>query len=116
MRGGNKNLRAVVALLAGISLALAPCTWPMPASAQTAPSCPPGYYYASDGYCYPSQPPTYAYPPPAYDVAPPVYQPPPVVDGVAIGVGLGLLFGALAGGRPGHAEHGRAVRGEHGRR
>ena len=66
------------------------------ASAQTAPSCQPGYYYASDGYCYPQPQPVYAAPPPVYDTAPPTYSAAPDIAGVAIGVGLGLLVGALA--------------------
>ena len=104
MQRRKKCLRAVVSLLVGLPLAMGPLVGIGPASAQTAPSCPAGYYYASDGYCYPSQQPTYAYPPPVYDAAPPVYQPPPVVDGLAIGVGLGLLFGGLAASHPSHAD------------
>jgi len=95
------RLRSALSVLLCLPLGLGPCAGAWPASAQTPPSCAPGYYYASDGYCYPSQPPTYAYPPPVYDVAPPVSQPPPIVDGLAIGVGLGLLFGALAS-QPSH--------------
>jgi hypothetical protein len=66
-----------------------------PAFAQTAPSCQPGYYYASDGYCYPQPQPTYAPPAPVYDPGPPSSSSTDVA-GVAIGVGLGLLVGALA--------------------
>jgi hypothetical protein len=89
------------------------------ASAQTQPSCQPGYYYASDGYCYPQPQPSYAAPPPVYDPAPPAYQSGPDVTGVAIGVGLGLLVGALAansGGHhpaPVHNQRGRNDRGHH---
>lgn len=127
MQRGKKFHRAAVSVLVALPLGLAPCVLARPALAQTAPACPPGYYFASDGYCYPSQPPVYAYPPPIYDAAPPVYQPPPVIDGLAIGVGLGLLFGALAsqpdhggdrgrppprgggprGAPPGRSDHGR---------
>jgi hypothetical protein len=73
-------------------IAIALGTWaaPSPAAAQ-APACPYGYYYASDGRCYPGAPP--AYPPPVYEVAPPVYQPPLIVDGLALGIGLGAIFG-----------------------
>jgi len=116
MRHDQKSARAVVLLLVSVPLALGPCAVPYSASAQAPPSCPPGDYYASDGYCYPLQPPAYANPPPVYDVAPPVYQPPPVVDGLAIGVGLGLLFGALAN-QGGHGDgHDRAPRGHDDRR
>ncbi len=98
--------RMMTALLASASLALSTVPGAAPAAAQTPPSCPAGYYYASDGYCYPNQQPVYAAPPPVYDVAPPVYQPPAVIDGLAIGVGLGALVGALGAGRGGHG-HGR---------
>jgi hypothetical protein len=105
MRRVGRIGKAVILLLGGLPLAAAPLTIAHPAFAQTLPGCPPGYYYASDGYCYPGQPPpVYAYPPPIYDPTPPVYQPPTVVDGVALGVGLGLLFGALAAG---HSDHDR---------
>jgi hypothetical protein len=73
-----------------IALALGTWAGAVPANAQ-APVCPAGYYFASDGRCYPGGPP--AYPPPVYEVAPPVYQPPVVLDGLAIGIGLGALFG-----------------------
>ncbi|MGH7036394.1 MAG: hypothetical protein ACREFL_21920 [Stellaceae bacterium] len=96
MKRDGKFVRMAITLLVGFPMSLGPLAV-RAAWAQTAPACPPGYYYASDGYCYPGQqPPTYAYAPPVYDATPPVYQPPPVIDGVAIGVGLGLLFGALA--------------------
>jgi hypothetical protein len=101
MQGRRRYLNAVISLVAGAALGLGPWT-ARPGLAQTAPSCSDGYYYASDGYCYPQPQPTYAYPPPVYDPSPPVYQPAPVVDGVAIGVGLGLLFGALAAGSSDH--------------
>jgi len=109
MRRDGKFVRIAITLLVGFPLGFGPLAL-RPASAQTAPACPPGYYYASDGYCYPGQqpPPTYAYAPPVYDAAPPVYQPPPVVDGVAIGVGLGLLFGALASSGDHDHDHGHA--------
>jgi hypothetical protein len=104
MQRRRNYLQAAISLLLGLPLALGP--WAaQPGFAQTAPSCPGGYYYASDGYCYPQPQPTYAYPPPVYDPAPPVYQPAPVVDGVAIGVGLGLLFGALASGSSNHGDN-----------
>ncbi len=99
MQRGKKYRRAVISLVVGLPLGLGPCLDAQQASAQTAPSCQAGYYYASDGYCYPAQPPVYAAPPPVYDASPPVYQPAPIVDGLAIGVGVGLLFGALAGGQ-----------------
>lgn len=92
-----------------------------PSFAQTAPTCQPGYYYASDGYCYPQPQPTYAPPPPVYDPGPPAYQSSPDVAGVAVGVGLGLLVGALAAGAgdqhhnraPAHEERGRRDHGHH---
>lgn len=98
----------VASLLVGVPLALAPCVASWSAHAQVAPTatCPRGYYFARDGYCYPMQPPVYAYSPPVYDTAPPVYQPPSVVDGVAIGLGLGLLFGALSGDHEDHGDRG----------
>ncbi len=104
MQRGKKYRRAAISALVALPLGLGPLAGARPAFAQTPPACPPGYYFASDGYCYPSQPPVYAYPPPVYDATPPVYQPPPVVDGLAIGVGLGLLFGALAAGQSGHGD------------
>lgn len=126
MRRDGKFGKAVILLLGGLPLAAAPLAAARPSFAQTLPTCPPGYYYASDGYCYPLRPPVYAYPPPVYDPAPPVYRPPTVVDGVAIGVGLGLLFGALAAGHSDHGDRGRPPprsaprrappRGDHGRR
>ena len=77
-----------------------------PADAQ-APVCPAGYYYASDGQCYPGGPPVY--PPPVYAVEPPVYQPPLVLDGLALGIGLGAVFGGDRGhdygGHDGHGGH-----------
>lgn len=84
-----------------------------PSFAQTAPSCQPGTYYASDGYCYPQPQPSYAPPPPVYDPGPPSYQSSSDdVAGVAIGVGLGLLVGALAASSsnqhhspPAHVQH-----------
>jgi len=87
----------------GISLAVAASMIGAPAMirpsfAQTAPTCQPGYYYATDGYCYPQPQPSYAPPPPVYDPGPPSYQSSSsdAFAGVAIGVGLGLLVGALA--------------------
>lgn len=88
-----------------IALALATWAGASPADAQT-PVCPPGYYFASDGQCYPGAPPVY--PPPVYEVAPPVYQPPFVVDGLALGIGLGALIG---GGERGGGERGGGERG-----
>lgn len=112
--------RAAICFAAALSMIAAPAAM-RGASAQTAPSCQPGYYYASDGYCYPQPQPTYAAPPPVYDMAPPVYSAAPDVAGVAIGVGLGLLAGALAsdhgghgGGHPVHPPaRGRDDRGHH---
>lgn len=111
MRSHKRPVRAIISLLVGSLMALGPFAAASSASAQTRPSCPRGYYYASDGYCYPMQPPVYAYPPPAYDVAPPVYQPPPIADGVGIGIGLGLLFGALAHRGAEHREYRHPRRG-----
>jgi hypothetical protein len=123
MQPGKKYLRAAISLLVGLPLAFGSCGGARRASAQTAPTCPPGYYCASDGYCYPTQPPpVYAAPPPVYEMSPPVYQPAPVVDGLAIGVGVGLLFGALAGGGHGGDRgrggdvHGGRGGGDHGHR
>jgi len=97
-------MRRTIALTLAVALALDVVATAVPAAAQTAPGCQPGYYYASDGYCYPNAQPTYAVPPPVYDAAPPVYQSPVALDGVAIGVGLGALLGIAlsAGGNHGH--------------
>ena len=61
------------------------------ASAQSYPSCAPGYYYAN-GYCYPYQaapPPVDYYYPPAY-YAPPVFYP---TIGIGFGFGGGFHHG-----------------------
>jgi hypothetical protein len=112
------HLRAAISLAAALPLIAGPGL--QPARAQTQPGCQPGYYYASDGYCYPQPQPSYAAPPPVYDPAPPAYQSGPDVAGVAIGVGLGLLVGALADNQGDHggarrpAPHrGRDDRGHH---
>ena len=93
MARGSKFRRAAISLLVSLPLASGGA-WPAPA--QMPPACPAGYYYASDGYCYPEPQATYSYAPPVYDATPPSYSPPPVADGLAIGLGLGALFGALA--------------------
>jgi|SRR5579875_3876511 len=87
--------RRATALAVAAALIVAPQAAQV-AFAQTAPSCQPGYYQASDGYCYPQPQPVYAAPPPVYDTAPPAYSAAPDIAGVAIGVGLGLLVGALS--------------------
>jgi hypothetical protein len=112
MRSYAKNLRAAISFAAALPLIAAPASM-RPAVAQTAPGYQPGYYIASDGYCYPQPQPTYAYPPPVYDPAPPVYQPAPDIAGVAIGVGLGLLVGALAANHGGHSDNRRPVQNNH---
>jgi hypothetical protein len=91
-------------------IAIALGTWggASPATAQV-PTCPYGYYYASDGQCYPGAPPVY--PAPIYEVAPPVYQPPVVIDGFGLGIGLGAVLG---GGR-GYGGRGGGGRGGGGR-
>jgi hypothetical protein len=108
MRSYAKYLRAAISFAAVLPLIATPASV-RPAVAQTAPSCQPGYYYASDGYCYPQPQPTYAYPPPVYDPAPPVYQPAPDIAGVAIGVGLGLLAGALVANHDDHGDNRQPV-------
>jgi hypothetical protein len=81
-----------ISLPSVIALAVAAWAFAGPAYAQ---SCPRGYYYADDGRCYPRAP------PPVYDYAPPVRQPPPVIDGFALGIGLGALVGVLGSERGG---------------
>jgi hypothetical protein len=86
-----------------VAASLGAWTGVAPATAQT-PVCPPGYYYASDGQCYPGAPPAYA--PPVYEVAPPVYQPPAILDGLAIGLGLGAIIGGIDHGGGGYRDGG----------
>lgn len=104
MQGRVRYFRAATSLLVALPLIAAPAASQL-ARAQTAPSCQPGYYYASDGYCYPEPQPTYAAPPPVYDTAPPTYSAAPDVAGVALGVGLGLIVGALANDHGGGGDH-----------
>jgi hypothetical protein len=108
---GKAYWRAAISWAVALPLIAGPAL--LPASAQTQPSCQPGYYYASDGYCYPQPQASYAAPPPVYDPAPPAYQSGSDVTGVAIGVGLGLLVGALAANSGGH--HPAPARNQHGR-
>lgn len=97
MRSRFRYLRTAISLVVAVPLIGVPAMT-RPSFAQAAPSCPPGTYYASDGYCYPQPQPSYSPPPPVYDPGPPSYQSSSsdAVAGVAIGVGLGLLVGALA--------------------
>jgi hypothetical protein len=116
MRSPNRYLRTAAALAIALPMVGVPAMT-RPAFAQTAPvpTCQPGYYYASDGYCYPQPQPSYAPPPPVYDAAPPSYQSSSDVAGVAIGVGLGLLVGALAA-NAGDRHHAAPAREQRGRR
>lgn len=96
MRSCLRSLRTGTNLIVAVAMIGVPAMI-RPGFAQTPPSCQPGYYYASDGYCYPQPQASYAPPPPVYDPGPPSYQPSSGdVAGVAVGVGLGLLVGALA--------------------
>jgi hypothetical protein len=113
--------KRIISLLLSAAMVTVGAAGAKPAAAQSAPNCQPGYYYASDGYCYPNQQ-SYAAPPPVYETAPPAYQPPAVFDGLAIGLGLGALFGALAssddhggGDRRGGGDHHRAPPDRHDR-
>lgn len=104
MQGRVRYFRAATSLVLALPLIAGAAATPV-ALAQTAPSCQPGYYYASDGYCYPQPQPTYAVPPPVYDTAPPTYAAAPDIAGVALGVGLGLIVGALANDHGGGDHH-----------
>jgi hypothetical protein len=104
MRGRVRYFRAATSFVVALPLIASQAVAPG-AMAQTSPSCQPGYYYASDGYCYPQPQPVYAAPPPVYDTAPPAYSAAPDVAGVAIGLGLGLLVGALANDHGGGGDH-----------
>jgi hypothetical protein len=114
MRSYFRYLRTGISLVVAVPMIGVPA---MPSFAQAPPSCPPGTYYASDGYCYPQPQPSYSPPPPVYDPGPPSYQSSSsdAVAGVAIGVGLGLLVGALAA-NSGNQRHAPPARGPRGPR